>query len=157
SSRNLFDRVRCGMPGTAMPGTPAATLDAAGTWDLVHYLRSLMPAGAQAIASTSVRTLVAAKLEGAVPESPDDPRFAAAASTWIGFAPFHDAEPSPTGAFVQGLSGDRVLAVRPSSPSPARCRASIAPCGSAARCPRARARSTTRCRGSRTPRASAAW
>jgi hypothetical protein len=95
-----------------MPGVAANTLDAAGVWDLVHYLRSIIPTGAQALASPSARTLVAARLEGATPESPDDPRFATAKSAWIAFAPFHDAETGPPGAFVSVLAGERVLAFR---------------------------------------------
>jgi mono/diheme cytochrome c family protein len=90
TSRNLFDRIRHGMPGTAMPATDAKTLDAAGAWDLVHYLRTMIPEGAQPIASPSVRTIIASRLEGEAPASPDDPRFEQADRAWIAFAPFHD-------------------------------------------------------------------
>jgi mono/diheme cytochrome c family protein len=115
---NLFARIRCGMPGSGMPAISEKTLDAAGVWDVVHYLRSIMPPTAQALASPSVRTLAAARLEGPVPSSPDDPRFAGAAREWIAFAPFRDTEPGPPGAFVQTLAGERVLAFRFVVPDP---------------------------------------
>jgi mono/diheme cytochrome c family protein len=118
TSRNLFDRIRRGMPGTAMPATSPRTLDAPAAWDLVHYLRALIPAAAQPIASAVPRTVVAKRLEGAVPDSPDDPRFAEAPSIWIGFAPFREREPGPPGALVQALAGDRVLAFRFVIPDP---------------------------------------
>jgi mono/diheme cytochrome c family protein len=111
-SRNLLARIRCGMPGTAMPATSPKVLDDDAAWDLVHYLRALIPAAAAPVADPLSRPITAAPLEGPVPESPDDPRFAKARTTWIAFAPFHDSEPGPPGAAVQALAGDRVLAFR---------------------------------------------
>jgi mono/diheme cytochrome c family protein len=110
--RNLFDRVRCGMPGTTMPGTPRSTLSSEQAWELVHYLRTLIPQGAQLLASADPARIPAARLEGPVPDSPDDPRFLAAPRTWIAFAPFRDTEPTPPGAFVQALAAERMIAFR---------------------------------------------
>jgi mono/diheme cytochrome c family protein len=117
-SKNLFARVRCGMPGTAMPATSPKILDDDAVWDLIHYLRTLIPAAAGPIASAVPRTLVATKLEGDVPDSPDDPRFSKARRAWVAFAPFQDAEPGPPGATVQALAGERVIVFRFVIPDP---------------------------------------
>jgi hypothetical protein len=95
-----------------MPATPPRVLSDDAVWDLIHYLRTIVPATAGPIASAVPRTIVAARLEGAVPESPDDPRFEKARRAWIAFAPFHDAAPGPPGASVQALAGERVIAFR---------------------------------------------
>jgi mono/diheme cytochrome c family protein len=118
SSRNLFNRIRCGMPGTAMPATPPATLAAEGAWDLVHYLRTLVPEGAQFLASADSQRITALRLEGDPPASPDDPRFREAPATWVTFAPMRDAAPGPPGAWAQALAGERLVAFRLVVPDP---------------------------------------
>lgn len=109
---NLFTRIRRGMPGTPMPGTPITSLKTADAWDLVHYMRTLIPANAQPLASAGVVDLPFLPLVGEPPVTPDDPRFAAAPATWIPLLPFRADEATTPGLMVQALVGDGVLSLR---------------------------------------------
>jgi mono/diheme cytochrome c family protein len=107
--KNWFARVRLGMPGSPMPAVTKATLDDAGVWDLVHYLRTLASLDAQALADAATRDVLAPPLVGAPPATPDDPRFAEAPETWIPFVPFRRDEWTTPGLFVRALHTEDML------------------------------------------------
>jgi mono/diheme cytochrome c family protein len=107
--RNLFTRIRLGLPGSPMPAVPVEVLDDAGVWDLVHYVRTMSSPDAQPLADAAARDVTALPFAGPPPTTPDDPRFAAAPATWIPFVPFRRTEWTTPGAFVQALHAEDVL------------------------------------------------
>ena len=68
SPKDIFRRVIGGVSGTPMPSF-ADSLDVAKTWDLVHYVHSLSSDEAPPLRYV----LNANKIEGELPNSPDDP------------------------------------------------------------------------------------
>jgi mono/diheme cytochrome c family protein len=116
--RNWFDRIRLGLPGSAMPSLPKEILDDQGVWDLVHYLRTLGPLEAQLVADAAPRPLPAAPLVGAAPATPDDERFRTAPETWIPLVPFRRAEWTTPGVLVRALYDDETVFFRVVYPDP---------------------------------------
>lgn len=106
---NLANRIRRGIGGTAMPGTPIPGED---LWSLVHYVRTVIPDGAQAIADPVWGRLPALRLTGELPTHPDDPRFVAAATTWLPLAPFNAFDRSIVMVGVQALVSSTHVVMR---------------------------------------------
>lgn len=102
-SMSLFNRIRTGMPGSAMPAVMPDALDDDGVWDIVHYLRSLIPAGAQALHSPMGWRIFVPKIEGKLPTELDDPRFEKARDVHIALAPFRAQEYSVRGVSVRAV------------------------------------------------------
>ncbi len=102
-SMSLFNRIRAGMPGSAMPSVSADVLDDEGVWDIVHFLRAMIPDGAQALHSPSNWRLVVPRIEGPLPTSADDPRFAEAPELHVALAPFRADEYTVRGVSVRAV------------------------------------------------------
>ncbi|MAB89827.1 MAG: hypothetical protein CMJ90_10245 [Planctomycetes bacterium] len=102
-SMSLFNRIRAGMPGSAMPAVTADALGDDGVWDIVHYLRSIIPAGAQALHSPMGWRMFVPKIEGELPTDFDDPRFAKARDVHVALAPFRAAEFTVRGIIVRAI------------------------------------------------------
>jgi mono/diheme cytochrome c family protein len=107
---DLVTRIRCGMPGTPMPAVPPTTLDDSGVWDLVHYLRTLIPAGAQELHDPIGWTLRVPRVDGPLPAEAGDPRFAEASELHVALAPFRTLEPTIPGLLVRAIhDGEHVI------------------------------------------------
>ena len=106
----LFRRLRAGLPGTPMPSTPASALDDAHAWELVHYLRTLLPQGAQELHDPIRGVIPVARLAGPMPTAPDDPRFEAAEPIHVALAPFKAADAATPGVIVRALhDGENIV------------------------------------------------
>ncbi|HYC78003.1 MAG TPA: c-type cytochrome [Planctomycetota bacterium] len=114
--RNLFDRIRLGLPGAPMPAIPRAQLDDESVWRIVHYLLARCPTEGRALVDPVPRDLASVALEGPLPTSPDDPRFAAAPETWVPLAPMRRGERTTPGLFVRVLHAPETLALRITTP-----------------------------------------
>ncbi len=106
---NLANRIRRGIGGTPMPAT---NLGGDDLWSLVHYVKTLIPEGAQAIADPVWGRLPAARLTGELPTSPDDPRFAEVPITWLPLAPFNAFDRSVSMIGVQPLASSTHIVMR---------------------------------------------
>lgn len=114
---DIYRRLRTGMDGTPMPSfsdlLDAGFMTEQQLWSVAHYVRSLSPEQAP-----RVRDVVrAARVEGALPSSPDDSAWAAAESYYIPLVGQIVVKPrwfAPTvdGVWVQALHDDRELALR---------------------------------------------
>lgn len=109
-AERLWQRVRCGIPGTPMPKLTAKELDDDALWDLLHHLQSLVPAGRQALHDPLRWTIAAPRLMGALPTDPSDERFNAVSATWIALAPMQAHLPNVGGVMLQvAHDGEHVL------------------------------------------------
>jgi mono/diheme cytochrome c family protein len=63
SVRDLFTRLRAGMKGSAMPTYGEDALPREDAWAVAHYVRSLVPPGAQTRVSQTCQTLRVARME----------------------------------------------------------------------------------------------
>lgn len=108
---DLFARIRCGMGGTPMPALTASELDDAGVWDIVHYLRTLVPTAAQALHTPApARVKVTSVANGAAPSGPDDVRWKDVPETPVALAPVRDHNPGVPLVMVKALRDrDRML------------------------------------------------
>jgi len=81
---NLALRIARGMPGSPMPGIEYPAQD---LWSLVAFIRSLIKPGAQERAVQRQLPLVARRVEGPVPTTPDDPRWGSSVTTFVPVTP----------------------------------------------------------------------
>lgn len=111
-SINLVSRIRCGMPGTPMPAVPPSSLGDAGVWDVVHYLRTLIPAGAQELHDPVGWPLRAARARGPLPADAGDPAWKDVPEVHVVLAPFRAPEATVPGVLVRALHDGEHVAFR---------------------------------------------
>jgi mono/diheme cytochrome c family protein len=109
---DLFRRVRCGMPGTVMPSVPKSVLSDSATWDLISYLQTLIPTGAQALHQTVGPQIIVARIEGACPTAANDPRMVDLPAVAVPVVPFRRDEATISGILVQAASDGKHLIFR---------------------------------------------
>lgn len=109
---NLWARIRAGMPGTPMPSVPVSQLKDEELWDLIHYLKTIIPEGAQEMHDPVSWTLTVSRIEGPMPTDPDDPRLLAAPETHVALAPFRAPEASAPGLLVRAVHDGEHLIFR---------------------------------------------
>lgn len=102
-SMSLFNRIRAGMPGSAMPSVGKEALDDQGVWDIVHYLRSIIPEGAQALHTPAAWRMFVPKINGPLPTDANDERFDEAQELHIALAPFRAPEFTIRGVSLAAL------------------------------------------------------
>jgi len=112
SPSELTARVRCGLPGTAMPPTELAPEDERA---LIAFVRALIPDGS-AMRLVHTRESLTAAHVAAVPEAPDAAEWAAAEELEVVLAPLWWHEAAVTGARLSALHDGNELAVRLSWP-----------------------------------------
>jgi len=106
----LWQRVRCGIPGTPMPKVSAADLPDDALWDLLHFLTTLIPSGSQALRDPLRWRLDVPRLGGALPTDPDDERLRALPPTWIALAPMQAHLTTVSGVMLQAAhDGEHVV------------------------------------------------
>ncbi|MBI1952662.1 MAG: c-type cytochrome [Candidatus Omnitrophica bacterium] len=71
-SADLYRRIIAGLPGSPMPSYAGAYTDEQ-VWDLVHFVQSLAPPGAEERARLARRTIRASRLKGEIPLDPMAP------------------------------------------------------------------------------------
>lgn len=108
---HVFQRIRCGIPGTPMPALTRSGLDARGVWDLVHFLGTIIPRGAQALHDPVRRGLRAVHVVK-LPATVDDPRFQQAPEVHLALAPFRTEEATVTGISARAVHDGESLAFR---------------------------------------------
>lgn len=108
SPSELTARVRCGLPGTAMPPTELAPEDERA---LIAHVRELIPAGTAMQLVHTRETLVAARV-AELPATPEAPGWFASQELEVVLAPlwWHDA--AVLGARLRALHDGRDLALR---------------------------------------------
>jgi len=104
----LTARVRCGLPGTAMPPTELAPDDER---ELIAFVRALIPAGSAMRLVHTRETLSAARV-AAVPDSPAAHEWNGAEELEVVLAPLWWHEAAVTGARLAALHDGEELAVR---------------------------------------------
>lgn len=114
---DIYMRLRTGLDGTPMPSfsdlIDAGVITDAQLWNLAHYVRSLSPEDAP-----RVRDVIrAARVEGALPATPDDSAWAAAERFYVPLVGQVIVEPrwfAPTvdGVWVQALHDGEEIALR---------------------------------------------
>lgn len=97
-SRDLYCRIRAGMPGSPMPA--AQHLSSDDTFHLVHYLQSLFGPGAELRNRQSFTTLVAKKT-AALPDDPTDPAWQKLSSQYLAVMPMAWRDDRPEGVVVR--------------------------------------------------------
>jgi mono/diheme cytochrome c family protein len=100
---DLFRRIRCGMPGSPMPSVTKESLSDEQVWDLIHFLRTLIPAGAHDLHVAQGQRIWVPRIEGGLPTAPTDARFDAAQDFHLAFAPFRNDEFTLRGVAVRAL------------------------------------------------------
>jgi mono/diheme cytochrome c family protein len=106
----IFRRIRAGLPGTPMPSTPESALGDARVWELVHYLGTLLPRGAQELHDAIRGVIPVARIEGPLPTAPDDARFESADPVHVALAPFRAADAAAPGVIVRALhDGENII------------------------------------------------
>lgn len=108
----LTARVRCGLPGTAMPPTELAPDDERA---LIAFVRALIPEGSAMRLVHTRETLTAARV-AAVPATPEAPEWSGAEELEVVLAPLWWHEAAVTGARLAALHDGEELAVRVSWP-----------------------------------------
>ena len=108
SPSELTARVRCGLPGTAMPPTELAPDDERA---LIAFVRGLIPEGSAMRLVHTRETLTAARVARA-PEAPDAREWAGAEELEVVLAPLWWHEAAVTGARLSALHDGQELAVR---------------------------------------------
>jgi len=107
----LYARIWKGMKGTPMPSSEGVyTGDE--TWDLIHYVQSLMRQGAQERAQLKQGTLVAPRVAEALPDGPMDPSWEQARPLYVGLTPLWWEESRIESLLVQALHNEEELAIR---------------------------------------------
>lgn len=108
SPAELTARVRCGMPGTAMPPTELAPDDERA---LIAHLRSLIPPGTAMSLVHTRETLVAARV-AAAPSEPEADEWATAEEVEVVLAPLWWHAEAVLGARLRALHDGRDFALR---------------------------------------------
>jgi len=107
----LYARIWKGMKGTPMPASEGVyTGDE--MWDVIHYVHSLMRAGAQERARMDQGTFVAPNVRGPLPANPMDSAWEQARPLYVALTPLWWSEDRVEGLVVQALHNDEELAVR---------------------------------------------
>ena len=117
-STSLFNRIRAGMPGSAMPSVSKEALDDQGVWDIVHYLRTVIPGGAQALHTPQVWRMFVPKIDGPLPKDANDPRFDHAQELHVALAPFRAPEFTVRGVSLRALHDGTHIIFRASYQDP---------------------------------------
>ncbi len=106
----LGRRIVAGMPGAAMP--PQRFADPAGLVALIAYVQSLLPPDAGERGVTHRQVLAAARADGGLPVTADDPRWDDAASIDVVMMPLATRPESVTDAQIAAFHDGARLAVR---------------------------------------------
>lgn len=107
----LYARIWKGMKGTPMPASEGV-YTADEVWDLIHYVQSLARSGAQERAQLKQGTFVAARMQGSLPDGPNDPAWSRARPMYVGLTPLWWTEDRIEGMVVQALHNGEELAIR---------------------------------------------
>lgn len=107
----LYARIWKGMKGTPMPASEGA-YSGDEMWDIIHYVQSLMRAGAQERAQLKQGTFVATRLSGSLPESPLDSSWEMARPLYVGLTPLWWEDNRVEGFVVRALHNGEELAIR---------------------------------------------
>lgn len=110
SHEALARRVLLGLPGTAM--APTVLADADELPDLVRYVQSLIPAGAEQRLVHRTGLIRAARTQAPVPADAEDPRWSRASELEVVLAPLAWSERSVVSARVAALHDGTSVAVR---------------------------------------------
>jgi DMSO reductase family type II enzyme heme b subunit len=109
AGRDLFLRIRAGLPGSPMPSN--AGLSASETWDLVHYVKTLIPPGSEERGVQRRQRILARRIEKA-PSEPGDPAWSAAAATEIVLMPLSWRDERVETVAVEALHDGKEVAFR---------------------------------------------
>lgn len=107
----LYARIMKGMNGTPMPASEGAYTEDE-TWDIIHYVQSLMRQGAQERAQLKQGTIVASRLGGPLPDGPMDDTWARARPLYVGMTPLWWEDNRMEGLIVQAVHNGHDLAIR---------------------------------------------
>ena len=107
----LYARVVKGLKGTPMPAYKG-NFTADEEWDLIHYIQSLAPKGAQDRAQLKQGTFVAPRVSGALPADPLHDAWDQARPLYVSLAPLWWTENRVEGLVVQALHDGGELAIR---------------------------------------------
>jgi len=107
----LYARIWKGMKGTPMPASEGA-YSGDEMWDIIHYVQSLMRAGAQERAQLKQGTFVAPRLSGSLPEGPLDSSWEKARPLYVGLTPLWWEDNRVEGVVVRALHNGEELAIR---------------------------------------------
>jgi len=107
----LFARIAKGMKGTPMPASEGVYSDE-DIWDLIHYVQSLAPAGAQERAQLTQGTFVAPNIHGSLPSGPGDNAWDQARPLYVALTPLWWTDNRIKGLVVKALHNDDELAIR---------------------------------------------
>lgn len=107
----LYCRIMKGMRGTPMPAFEGTYTDE-DVWDMIHYVQSLTRNGAQNRAQLRQSTIVAPRIDGALPAGPQDPAWNQARPVYVAMTPLWWTDDRIEGVVVQALHNDAELALR---------------------------------------------
>lgn len=107
--RDLAMRIARGMPGSPMPGIEYPAQD---LWSLAEFVRSLIKPGAQERAVQRQLPLVAKRIEGAIPSSPEDPRWETHTPRFIPVTPLWWRADRIEGVQFQAVHNGESVAIR---------------------------------------------
>jgi len=110
SPEHIFQRIRLGMPGTPMPALTIDALDDRGVWDMVHYLRTVMPRNATTLHDAVRLRIPVKRVDRPLPVSASDPRFQEATEVHMALAPLRAHEATTPGISVRAVhDGDMIV------------------------------------------------
>lgn len=109
TARQIFTRLRAGMKGTAMPTYGDGALSRDDAWAVAHYVRSLVPPGAQDRVSQKFRTITVAQV-AKVPA--DEAGWRAVKAFSLPLMPLWWRDARPEGVLVQAAADEEKLAFR---------------------------------------------
>ncbi|MGQ0613388.1 MAG: c-type cytochrome [Planctomycetaceae bacterium] len=107
--RGIFARLRGGMRGTAMPTFGDSALSRSEAWEVAHFVRSLVPPGAQARVAQTTKTITARRVQ-ALPE--DGAAWQAVPAEYLALMPLWWRDARIEGVLVQAAHDGKELAIR---------------------------------------------
>lgn len=110
-SRDLYYRIAAGLPGSPMPSYAGAYADEQ-IWDLVHYVRSLIPPGVEERVRLRHQTILARRVRGEIPSDPSAESWNAAPSVSVAVTPLWWRNQRIERIEVRALHNGSELAVR---------------------------------------------
>lgn len=105
----IYVRLRAGMKGTAMPTYLESTLPTEDAWAVAHFVRSLVPPGAQLRIQQSTKDLRVAAL-ASIPK--DDAGWEKVPAEYFAVMPLWSRDECTTGLLVQAARDETTLAFR---------------------------------------------
>jgi mono/diheme cytochrome c family protein len=109
-ARQLYARLRAGMKGTAMPTFGMDTLSDEEAWSVVHYIRTLVPAGVQERQEQKTQSLRIRRVK-ALPASPQE-WWDALPPAYVALMPLWWRDKRPEGVLVTAAHDGTTLALR---------------------------------------------